>query len=44
MAREKVGYYFWGAILCNLRKELTVLILEEGAEGKKIISGDSVEE
>ena len=44
MAGEKVGCYFWGAILDNLREELAVLICEERAEGRKIIGRDGIEE
>lgn len=44
VAGEEVGCYFWGAILCGLREELAVLILEEGAEGREIFGGDGVEE
>ena len=44
VAGEEVGCYFWGAILGNLREELAILILEEGAEGREIIGGDGVEE
>ena len=44
MAGEEVGCCFWGTILCDLREELAVLILEEGAEAREIVGGDGVKE
>ena len=44
VAGEDVGCRFWGAVLCDLREELSVLIFKEGAEGGDIIGRDGVKE
>ena len=44
VAGEEVGCYFRGAILGEMREELAVLFLEEGAEGWEVFAGDGIKE